>query len=267
MIIYDNYVKGKNGLSCGIVYSEEYLEHHGILGQKWGLRRFQNKDGSLTEAGKKRRVKDMSDDELREKTYRLQREKAYYDAKNEAKKAEKFSKKLDAEKDEKQESGASKVLKKYAARTFENVILPAAESAGKEYLEKQLKKMARESGMSEKEKKIRKELAKMDLEELYVQRRMDRDDGYKFVSRVAINQMAKSKEGVKALGKLVDYDKELRKAADKRKKEAEPDKWVEKTNKANTKSNYYQAKGNELKNKMYYEEQKRKSSESKNKDK
>lgn len=31
-----------------------YIEHHGILGQKWGVRRFQNKDGSLTEAGKKR---------------------------------------------------------------------------------------------------------------------------------------------------------------------------------------------------------------------
>lgn len=30
------------------------LEHHGILGMKWGIRRFQNKDGSLTSAGKKR---------------------------------------------------------------------------------------------------------------------------------------------------------------------------------------------------------------------
>lgn len=30
------------------------LYHHGILGQKWGIRRFQNKDGSLTSAGKKR---------------------------------------------------------------------------------------------------------------------------------------------------------------------------------------------------------------------
>ena len=28
-----------------------YLCHHGIKGQKWGIRRFQNKDGSLTEEG------------------------------------------------------------------------------------------------------------------------------------------------------------------------------------------------------------------------
>ena len=34
--------------------NEEYLSHYGILGQKWGVRRFQNDDGSLTAEGKKR---------------------------------------------------------------------------------------------------------------------------------------------------------------------------------------------------------------------
>lgn len=32
-----------------------YLVHHGILGQKWGVRRYQNEDGTLTAEGKKRR--------------------------------------------------------------------------------------------------------------------------------------------------------------------------------------------------------------------
>ena len=32
------------------------LYHYGIKGQKWGVRRYQNKDGSLTLAGKKRVV-------------------------------------------------------------------------------------------------------------------------------------------------------------------------------------------------------------------
>lgn len=30
------------------------LYHHGIKGQRWGIRRFQNKDGTLTSAGKRR---------------------------------------------------------------------------------------------------------------------------------------------------------------------------------------------------------------------
>lgn len=37
------------------------LRHHGILGMKWGVRRYQNKDGTLTAAGKKRYDKEMKD--------------------------------------------------------------------------------------------------------------------------------------------------------------------------------------------------------------
>lgn len=45
-----NYIIAENG----------ELYHYGIKGQKWGVRRFQNKDGSLTSAGKKRVNKDYT---------------------------------------------------------------------------------------------------------------------------------------------------------------------------------------------------------------
>lgn len=37
-----------------IVYQDDYLAHHGIKGMKWGVRRYQNEDGTLTAAGKAR---------------------------------------------------------------------------------------------------------------------------------------------------------------------------------------------------------------------
>lgn len=36
---------------------DDYLMHHGVKGQRWGVRRYQNEDGSLTSVGKARRAK------------------------------------------------------------------------------------------------------------------------------------------------------------------------------------------------------------------
>lgn len=79
---------------------DEELYHWGIKGMKWGVRRFQNPDGSLTPAGKKRysaeggegekkpnyapkapkkSAGDYTDDELRAQINRMQMEKQYRD--------------------------------------------------------------------------------------------------------------------------------------------------------------------------------------------
>lgn len=52
-------IRGYGSMSTyGYFKHDEMLDyaiaHHGIKGQKWGIRRYQNEDGSLTEAGKKR---------------------------------------------------------------------------------------------------------------------------------------------------------------------------------------------------------------------
>lgn len=48
--MFSNHILASNGSFI----SQNELYHHGIKGMKWGVRRFQNEDGSLTNAGKKR---------------------------------------------------------------------------------------------------------------------------------------------------------------------------------------------------------------------
>ena len=50
---------------------EYELQHHGIKGMKWGVRRFQNKDGSLTPAGKKRYERDVRENNAKKKDNRI----------------------------------------------------------------------------------------------------------------------------------------------------------------------------------------------------
>lgn len=66
--------------------ASDELSHHGILGMKWGVRRYQNADGSLTNAGKKRKglIQTMKD---KKKAKMLREAKAKKKAEREKKEA------------------------------------------------------------------------------------------------------------------------------------------------------------------------------------
>ena len=122
------------------------LQHHGTKGMKWGVRRYQNKDGSLTALGKKRlgqtsvgsskkkakkekvktetpkkkSVSEMSDDELKKAINRARDEDTY-----------------NSLRPEKTPAG-----KRFFRALGRNVIAPAATAAGKRFLENALNKAA-----------------------------------------------------------------------------------------------------------------------------
>ena len=81
--------------------SEDYLMHHGIKGMKWGVRRFQNSDGSLTIEGRKR----YSTGDFKKKVSELR-----------AKRKEKAAARLERRKEKAIASGNADRIYKYASK-------------------------------------------------------------------------------------------------------------------------------------------------------
>ena len=68
------------------------LYHHGILGMKWGVRRYQNEDGTLTSKGKARYMKVESSKHLQKKDTKNARKTLKYHTKMDTSYAETYGK-------------------------------------------------------------------------------------------------------------------------------------------------------------------------------
>ena len=118
------------------------LCHWGIKGMRWGVRRYQNKDGTLTAAGKKHyageggKAEDYSDEELRARINRLQMEKQYRDLQGDTNiRADDPNRELKAEKERLQLQKDVKQLRSdvYGGQSFVKGVM---KDAGKQFLTK-----------------------------------------------------------------------------------------------------------------------------------
>lgn len=120
--------------------------HHGIKGQKWGVRRFQNEDGSLTSAGK-RRLANTADSDTRDQLAKSYNSNVASGDKKSLRQAKKDARKI-ARMDDRAEADARKAIKTQRKHNAKNASLLSDEELNAQInrlqRERQLKQLTAE---------------------------------------------------------------------------------------------------------------------------
>ena len=126
------------------------LQHHGIKGQKWGVRRYQNEDGSLTNAGKKR----YGTSENFEKQYPADKKKSDISAINSGREATRNAKEINRNLKEIEREKTSKKQKQ---------------------VNKQVEEAARDNAKRMSDQELREAVNRLNMEENYTRMMANRN--------------------------------------------------------------------------------------------
>lgn len=135
-------------------FESNYLAHHGILGMKWGIRRYQNPDGSLTSEGKLRYNQDGSKKTFKERREAIKKRKKQMKslakaraARNKANAAKQESNDFSKKKEEILRSGDPKQILKYRKYMTDNEMNSALNRIRNEQALKDMVKASEKSGI------------------------------------------------------------------------------------------------------------------------